>query len=304
MRIQVATFFLFAVVFGGGYWYYIASAVCNVPIAYSIGNIDPRFNISFDEVRGAVSSAESMWEDATGRNLFTYDEAATLKIEFIFDDRQKEAIEEEILRIELEEKGGVSKEVRDTYENLLDSYGDLKEAYEVQKKAYEERLNGHNREVDRWNEAGGAPEDIYSNLIAKQGELAKEQKELNNITYELNRLARQINTISVEGDTLVSDYNSIVEEYNRRFSEEKEFTQGDYQKDSIHVYQFSSNEELQIVLAHEFGHSLSLGHVEDPKAIMYHTMELQTLLDGVTEGDQKEFIEVCGDSSFTLWSIL
>ena len=71
MRTGFLVMFIIALVFGGSYWYYIAQTICPIPMGYHIGSIDPRFKISSDEVRKAVSVAESMWETKTGKNLFT-----------------------------------------------------------------------------------------------------------------------------------------------------------------------------------------------------------------------------------------
>jgi len=113
-----------------------------------------------------------------------------------------------------------------------------------------------------------------------------------------------MNAIGAEGNLLVEGYNEIVDTYNSRFDADREFTQGDYQGDAINIYQFDSKEELEIVLAHEFGHALSLGHVEGEESIMFHFMGAQSLEEGTTVFDVDEFERVCGDTGFTLWSIL
>lgn len=304
MRSGFASMLIVAVLFGSGYWYYTVGAVCKVPIAYSIGTIDPNFGLTVEEARAAISGAESVWEDATGRNLFTYDPDAKFTINFVFDERQAEAEAEVKLKEEIDARENKSDSVKYQYELLLQKYEDLRTDYENRSGAYEERLQAYNAEVDRWNKAGGAPQDVFQDLEDEQQALSREQKELNAISYGLNKLVKEMNTIGDEGNRIIGDYNEVVTEYNKRFSEEKEFTQGDYQGNLINIYQFDSFDELQVVLAHEFGHALSLDHIESSKSIMHHFMSEQSLEDGVTVGDRAEFERVCGENSFTLWSIL
>lgn len=293
-----------AVTFGSGYWYYTANAVCDVPVAYRIGNIDPSFSISEDQVRTALSSAESLWEDATGRNLFTYDEEATLLVNFVFDERQEESNAEHELRDELDEKGTVSDSIRSEYTKLLDQYEALKNSYDTRARQYEERLRDYNEEVAEWNEKGGAPREAYELLEETKRTLGSEQKELNTVAYQLNQMVQKINAIGAQGNKVVSDYNEIVETYNERFNEAREFTQGDYQGDMINIYQYDSFDELVVVLAHEFGHALSLPHVENGDSVMYHYMDTQTSEKGVSAEDLEAFLEVCGTEDRTWWSVL
>lgn len=304
MRASLTTLLLLAVIFGSGYWYYTASAVCDVPIAYRLGTIDPRFEINIDQVRTALSSAESLWEDATGRNLFTYDEENGLPVNFIYDERQQVTDVEHELRNELDEKGGVSDSIRDEYTKLLDQYETLKKGYNSRVTQYENKLRDYNEEVATWNEKGGAPKDVYELLAEKQRALSSEQQELNKISYQLNQMVQKINQIGAQGNKIVSDYNEIVETYNERFSEAREFTQGDYQGDAITIYQFDTTDELVVVLAHEFGHALSLGHVENEESIMYHFMEAQTPEKGISEEDLEAFVHMCGTEDRTWLSVL
>jgi len=297
MRSSIATLLIITVVSGAGLWVYTARAICDVPIEYRIGDVDAEFSITFDEIRTAASDAESLWEDATGRNLFTYDPDADFAINFVFDERQAKTQEEMILRSELEQKKNLSEDVRARYDELTARYTELKDSYDTKSAAYQESLEEHNAEVARWNEAGGAPEGVYEDLNEQQEALAAEQRELNELSYDINQLVEQINAVGSEGNDLVDTYNDIVDSYNERFSEHSEFTQGDYQHDAINIYQFTDGDELRLVLAHEFGHALSLGHVENELSIMHHFMDEQDISLGLTAEDMEELSRVCGEPS-------
>lgn len=294
MQRSLSMLLIVALVFGGGYWYYTAFAGCNVPITYRIGNVDDRFELSEEEVRMAISSAESLWEDGTDRNLFTYDEEGKLVINFVYDERQERANEEDEFREVLEEREDVSDSVKDEYNMLLTQYEALRLSYHKAVQAYETNLTAYNAEVADWNTRGGAPKDVYERLAETQTVLAKEEKRLDGLRVQLNAIVRKINALGSEGNNLITDYNSLVEEYNSRFSEGGEFTQGDYTQDVINIYEFESPEELSVVIAHEFGHAIGIEHVEEEKSIMYHHMEAQELSAGLTPNDQVAFLALCG----------
>jgi hypothetical protein len=299
MNKPLAAFCIVTLVFGGGYWYYTAFAGCNVPIGYRIDTVDERFDISNDEVRNAISAAESLWEDGTDRNLFTYDPEGDLSINFVYDDRQRTAEEEEELREVLDQKEGMSESVKEEYDSLVGQYQTLRTTYREAMNTYESKLAAYNAEVAEWNERGGAPKDVFERLNETKISLAKEEKRLREFTPELNTLARKINSLGSEGNSIISDYNSLVSEYNDRFSEGGEFTQGDYGGDAINIYEFGSKEELTLVLAHELGHALGLDHVEGETSVMYHHMDAQSLETGLTENDRAAFLLLCGAQNST-----
>lgn len=283
-----------AIVVGAGYWYHTASSKCPAPIAYAIGAVDERFGISEEEARAVISEAESIWEDRTGRNLFTYDADAEFAINFIFDDRQKTTLEEHQLREVLDRTEDISSSLREEYEVLLNRYESLKQTYENRLRAYEVRLKAHNDEVDRWNAQGGAPEDVYERLNNERDALSTESDELSSIARKLNELVDSINELGDKSNRTIRDYNDRVAEYNDRFHHEREFTQGDYQDGRINIYQFKDVDELRLVLVHELGHALSLGHVENPQSVMYYLMKDQQSEFTLSEEDLYEFRRVCG----------
>jgi hypothetical protein len=294
LKTTVSILLMTAVLFGGGYWYYTALAGCNVPISYQIGEVDPRFGISEDEVKNAVSGAESMWEDGTDRNLFTYSPEGRLVINFIYDERQELTNELDEYEELLDRKETMSDSVKVQYDTLVREYNALRTSYEASVDAYEAKLDDYNDEVAKWNARGGAPKDVYERLQSTKESLQDEEDRLQSRSRELNSLARKVNSVGSQGNSLVTDYNSLVNEYNEKFDGGKEFTQGDYEDDVINIYEFGDEDELVVVLAHEMGHALGIEHVEGEASVMYHHMEAQVLEDGLSEYDRTAFTQSCG----------
>jgi hypothetical protein len=290
---------LITILFGGGYFYYIAEAVCPVPISYTLGDIDERFNITREEARLSLSEAESVWEDATGRNLFTYEEDGKLTIHFVFDDRQQFINAEGEFKEKLDATENISDAIKDTYANLVEEYTDLKMTYETKVASYEQKLAVYNAEVERYNNQGGAPSDVYESLSEQKRVLNREQASLNELSSSLNELVREINNIGEKGNSLINTYNQGVGVYNETFGESREFTQGDYTGEEINIYTFEDSEELKLVLVHELGHALSLEHVDGEESIMHYLLGGQPESSMLSEYDLAEFDRVCGDK--TLW---
>ncbi len=288
-----------AILFGGGYWYYTALAGCNVPISYRIGEVDSRFNITNNEIRSAISSAESLWEDGTDRNLFTYSPEGRLVVNFIYDERQAQNDAQKEFEEVLEKKEDMSESVKSEYEKLISEYESLRVSYERQVDSYESKLTAYNSEVADWNERGGAPKDVFERLQTTKASLAGEERKIDTRSDQLNTLVRKINSLSSKGNSIVSDYNSLVNEYNGRFAEGKEFTQGDYVAEVINIYEFGNDEELTVVLAHELGHALDIDHVEGSDSIMYPQMGEQVLKNGLTDSDRTAFAQSCGSKGTT-----
>ena len=293
-RILVASL-IFSVFFTGTYWFYTDASMCRYPIAYSIGEFDERFSITEAEARVAIHDAETVWEEAVGEHLFTYDENAAFTINFVFDDRQALSDEQRADRSELEELQAENVAVSNRHTELVEEHRERQATHRAEVAEYEARLQAHNETVEAYNEAGGASPEEFRELEAERAALATEAERLDATISSLNALASEINELSEEGNRLIEQYNQQVAAYNERYGQSREFTQGDYQGDRINIYTFADQLELRQVLAHELGHALALEHVDDPEAIMYYLMGTQPDELTLTEADVAEFDRVCGD---------
>ncbi len=295
MRTPYAVALLLTMLVGGTYWFTLVEAECRLPLAYRIGSIDDRFNLTNEEARLALMEAEAVWENATGKNLFAYDDTAEFTVNFVFDERQALADAERNLRDRLDETETVTETIDETYARLVAEYNDLKIEYEDEVETYERRLNTYNAEVESYNSSGGAPEAEYERLEAEKNALDQEQESINELTGRLNALVEEINRIGEEGNRLVDIHNQQVEQYNDTFAESREFTQGDYYRRTINIYTWSDREELILVLAHELGHAISLDHVENEESVMYYLLGGQTGAPAPTVEDLAAFDAVCGE---------
>ena len=297
MSKSLLSLLIITLLFGGSYFWYEAKAVCAIPITYRLGVVDADFGLTEEEAKAVISDAESLWEDATGLNLFSQSDDARMAINFVFDERQQFTNAEEALSYELEKAKAINQEVEEQYAKLVGEYNKLNESYETRKVAYERSLNNYNEEVAKWNEEGGAPQEVYDDLNRRKEALDVEQRELGKLRDKLNNLVAEINKLTETANEIVNKYNQGVATYNDTFSESTEFTQGDYQGDQINIYQFKSREELVLVLAHEFGHALGIEHVENSESIMYMQMGEQSIGSGLTAEDLADFKLVCGDGT-------
>ena len=271
---------------------------CTVPIRYSIGQFDVRFGLSQEVFLKDMARAEKLWEDALGRDVFQYTPGATLKTNLVFDERQARSLEEK----QLDQSLGV---VKTTQESLAKQHAAVKAAYDAAVKEYtasltsfQNRLADYNNTVEVWNKQGGAPADEY-------GKLQKEAKALNGLQQDLedkrarvNILAERVNTFSVQQVQVVDKYNSQVKNYVDRYGKGGEsFNQGDYTGASIDIYQFDTEAQLRLVLAHELGHALGLNHVENAASVMYYLMGGQdTDSLALTTEDRAALKAVCSKS--------
>lgn len=273
---------------------FLAKGPCEQPIKYSLGQIDPQFNLLAEELKSLTAEAEGIWEKSADRNLFEYDEAAPFKINLIFDARQMRTLDSEKLENDL-------KNLETEHNNLIKQFGSLQNAYRkklsdynTQLAEYEKRLKEYNKEVKYWNNHGGAPEDTYANLEKERKKLKELASSLEQQRLEVNGLATQANQVVKKENQVVAEYNTNVTTYKSKYGESREFEKGVFDGEGINIYQYKEKDDLRLTLIHELGHALGLGHLENPQSIMYYLMGEQEIKNpALAPEDLQALKEVC-----------
>ncbi len=280
---------------------------CENVIKYSVGRFDKNFALDQNEFISAMKTAETVWEQSLGRDLFQYEPEARFTVNLIYDERQRETL----LRKRTE--SGLDK-AEEVFQNIENAFNILKKQYEIEEAAfnkakdfYENERALYEKQVAYWNKKGGAPEPKYSELNAKANELNTLLNELNKDASKLNNLQSEFQTALAERNKAASEYNKVVEAFNQKYGHGYEFDQAEYVNErtslfslgsgadkQINIYQYSTKNDLVLALAHELGHALGMGHVENSTSIMYYQSNENSEYElRLSAEDMREFERVC-----------
>jgi hypothetical protein len=269
---------------------------CQRPITYSIVNLDSRFSLSKEDLLSYTKEAEKIWETPSNKNLFEYSTNGALKINLIYDSRQK-------VTDDLKKIGVVINNDRATFDALKIKYDALNVSYNQKKEQLDLLLANYNldksvydQDVERSNKNGGVAKKQFDALEQRRIALNNQVNTINQEKDSLNSLVDSVNSIGIILNKLILTLNLKIDNYNTvGASNGQQFNEGEYITDSrtsvINIYQFSNRAELISVLAHEFGHVLGMEHVDNQQAMMYYLNESGN--EKLTEDDLGELKRVC-----------
>lgn len=223
-------------------------SVCDQPIKYRIDTVDPKFNLSREDFSYDIDEATQIWERPINKNLFVYDPKGDLSINLIYDDRQ--SLTSQIIQLE------------DTVKSNQQSLKPEINEYQKLSSDLKQKIEDLNKQVDYWNNKGGAPSEEYQKLTLRQQEL---QTEAN----RLNEMAQRLNVSTNAYNTEVNKLNQTITTLDNALEHRPEEGIFKFPENRIEIYFNLNKTELVHTLAHELGHSLGLKHSNNPNAIMY-----------------------------------
>ncbi len=303
-----ASIFAILLFLGFGYYYredagrllrefLIQSQPCQRPITYSIANLDTRFGLTEAELLSDIKQAEKIWESSINKQLFEYSLTGDLKINLIYDYRQKDMDSLRKIGIVVNDDRSTYDALKAKYDSLIASYNKEKSQLDKLIATYSADKKALEKETNYWNSRGGAPKTEYNILEQKRIDLNNQVTVINQAENSLNELVDTINSAEIVLNKLIVILNLKVNEYSTiSSSTSKKFTEGEYVRDAsgtaINIFQFNNTNQLVRVFAHEFGHALGIGHLDNPKAIMYYLNE--GLNEKLTADDLAALKKVCG----------
>lgn len=244
-------------------------------IRYSIGDIDPRFGITEYELLQLAEQATHIWQQATPEPLFIYDPQAKLKIHLIYDERQSKsnARQQQMSDIEQQQHNWLNQ--HEKLQQLKQQLQQQNQQLNQKQQQLQQAIQNYNVYVQQLNQNGGVQpsqkaqlEQEKQNLNLKRQKLAEESKQYNQKIQDLNQQVNQLNQLH-------HNLENHVSHFNQRF-QPRPFDKAVFNGKDIVIYEFRSQADLKLTLAHEFGHALGLAHHNDPLGLMYPMLDQQT----------------------------
>ncbi len=247
------------------------------PVNYSLGQFDERFGISRERFLQIAEEAKKVWEDAAGKRLFHLFPDGAMKINLIFDWRQERLLEAKKAKAVIDETGKSFDQMQSDYNEqgrVLDQY---RRSYEESAQTYKIHLDEYNLRVARWNESREHSDSEYNALQSAKKEIEDEQNAIEKKRIEMNTRGEDFNKLGEKLTGMARNHNVDVENFNGTFVQSRDFEKGLFDGKAINIYEFEKEDDLKIALVHEFGHAIGLGHVDNPKAIMYRKLAVQDM---------------------------
>lgn len=261
--------------------------LCQAPVSWRIGRLDPAFDLTLEQAEQAAHAAAAQWNAAMGVELFRYDSVDGFPINFAYDERQQQLLQQALLQRNI---ARYDSNIDQRGANLMQQSERLKQKqqqFAQQNQQFAAAVAAFERKAQQVTAANRkALQQEQQQLNARQQQLQQQASALNTEQQSLLREQRYLN------DT-VADRNALLPlQVPAATTAEVGVMAIKGRQRSMTIYAYKTLTDLQLTMAHEFGHALGVGHTEGAASVMHH--QLNTAQSRLTAEDIQALKMQCG----------
>jgi hypothetical protein len=267
----------------------LRAAPCGQSVKYQLGTIDQQFGMSGQEALAAIRQSVGLWNSAAGTTVIEYGGDTGIPVNFVYDSRERMAQDHAAYAATISQDEVEKKRIDSDVAALQEKLTDARAALSTEESAFKAKQETYNADVARLNGGGGGSDEQIKAFDGYKVQLEQQLAQLKNEQAAINDLVDQENAMIAQHNALVNRANAVISIVNQDVG--KGFVAGLYTinngRAQIDIFAFADRSDLVRLLAHEFGHALGLGHIDNPKSVMAASRETGTVsLD--TAGEMEE----------------
>lgn len=261
--------------------------LCQIPVSWRIGTLDPAFNLDLDQAEQAAHAAAMQWNAAFGTELFRYDSIDGFPINFAYDERQQQLLQQALLQRNIERydsniasRLNTLRQQNQRLQQRQQAFAELNQQYAADIATFESRVQQASSR-DR-----SALQQQQQQLQQRQQQLQQQADALNAEQEQLLREQRYLN------DT-VADRNALLPgQEESAVTPEVGLMQIRGRSREMTIFAYKTLNDLQLTMAHEFGHALGVGHTDGENDVMHFAITQQQ--SRLTAADIQALKTQCG----------
>lgn len=243
--------------------------LCKAPVSWRIGQLDPAFDLTLEQAEQAAHSAAMQWNQAFGIELFRYDSLDGFAINFAYDERQQQVLQHALLQRNLDRYDtNISQRVAGLQQQSA-RLQQQQQQFEAQNQQFAADVAAFERKVQQASPDRSALQREQQQLNQRQQQL---QQQADNLNTEQQRLLREQQYIN---DT-VADRNALLPQQTTEVAKTEVGLMEIRGKQRVMtIFAYKTLTDLQLTIAHEFGHALGVGHTDNPASVMHAALNTQ-----------------------------
>jgi len=249
----------------------------NQPLKYRIAFIDPRFQLTKEQLIEVSQQAAEIWHKETGKTYFSYDSEAQLTINLIYDDHQiikSEQQENLNALLQKQEQWRIKNEEIILNKRNIDQISLILNHEQINLRSQFEQYQQDVMHFNQGNYQNYSVNDLKKRQIQLHQQSSNLETELNAHNNKIQLLNKKIEELNREQNLLATLRSQFKLD---QAVNTQPFHKGLFSQNQIQIYGYASLNDLRLTLAHEFGHALGLKHTTDPKSLMYPRLKEQDI---------------------------